>query len=160
MELTYHIHYRPKGQKGSQLSSLTPTNSAGGFASGPFVRGLWDGMRNSLYKSGAMKHPDTGQQLEFAALMFGGYPVRGVASGGQVCQRWVEGGPVEVLIEPEPDLYGPDAIRARLAAEREVPEQPPPPVVEAPADEPSAEDHTQLTIPDFDEEETKAAEIG
>jgi len=144
MELTYHVFYRPKGQKGSQLSSLAATNAAGGFASGGFVRQLWEDMKNSLYKGGVMRHPDTGGELEFAALMFGGYVAGGNATGGQLCQKWSAGHPVEIVMEPEPNLYGPDAIRARLAAD--VPEQPAPP-------EHPFGDVMQIPVPDFDAEE-------
>lgn len=159
MELTYHIHHHAEGERGSQLDSLTPTNRAGGFASGPFVRKLWTEMVASFHAHGHMTHPDTGRKLDVAMLMFGGTVDRmGKGQGGQVCQKWKAGGQVEVLVEPEPHLYGPEALRARmraeaLAAHADVPEQPEPPTLaDIPAPEPM-QDVTTLSIPMTDDEE-------
>lgn len=135
MNLPYHIHYRPYGQRGSEVHSITCKNSAGGFASGPFVRKLWESMKASLYRDGYMSHPDTNQRLEFASLHFGGYEVHGNAMGGEMVQKWDEKGGVQVIREPEPHLY---SMAAKMAAAN-VPEQPEPqyeeipPPAEAPA---------------------------
>jgi hypothetical protein len=133
--LTYHIHYRPKGQRSSDVHSITPrlqddeTGEDMGFASGSFVRKLWLDMVNVANRTGSMRHPDTGQILEFASLHYAGrVDSQGNGNGGMLCQRWTVNNGLEKIFEPEPELYIPKIVRDEpVARETIAPEQPPPP---------------------------------
>lgn len=143
MNPTYHIFFRPTGQRGSELQSITPmaydesTGESIGYASGGFVRRLWDSMVLGANATGAMSHPDSHIPIEFASLQFGGHAdAQGNGQGGITCQKWSKEHGLLKLNEPEPDIYLP-----RFTAEdvHDIPDQPEPPGisgVEAYAQEP------------------------